>query len=562
MAEGLRARLGRIAFFAGMLALVAGRATASSDAYAWGWNGLGQLGNGTTGDALAAVTVVQGARPSGVQWVRVAAGGAHGLALGTDGRAYAWGGNGSGQLGVGTTDPGSRAALVSRGAVPLGVLLTAISAGGQHSVALGSDGKLYAWGENEHGQLGDGTTTDRTEPVEVLAGAIPAGVQVTAVSAGWEHTVALGSDGRAYAWGRNGSGQLGDGSYFGSVEPVVVASGTVTFSQVAAGRFHTLALGSDGLMRAWGGNGSGQLGDGSLEDRPTPDLVSPGAMPDGATVVAIASGWSHGLALTGAGRVYAWGANGSGQVGDGTVEDRLTPVEVTGFGEGASIGKIAANGLFSVASGSGGTLYGWGANDFGQLGDGTTVGRLQATAAARGAVRSGLEVEDLAAGAAHVLVLADGPPPLEVPVVYGGRVEGEYGSAVSGSVQAEGSAIVEYGAVGLPVGLSVDPSTGAVSGVAGQVGTFTVTVTARNAAGAGSGLMTVVLGSRAVSVTGLAVQAREYDGTTSATLTGTPTLAGVLDGDDVTLGGTGTATFTDANAGTGKAVVVGGYTLG
>ena len=561
-AGGRRAGLGCMAWVVGMLVLATGRAFAASDAYAWGWNGLGQLGTGTTDNAPVALAVAAGARPPGVQWTRVASGGAHGLALGTDGRAYAWGDNGSGQLGDGTSDPVTRAVVVSRGVVPLGVLLTAISAGGQHSVALGSDGKLYAWGENEHGQLGDGTTTDRAEPVEVVAGAIPSGVQVTAVSAGWEHTVALGSDGRAYAWGRNASGQLGTGSYFGSVEPVAVASGTVTFSQVAAGRFHTLALGSDGLMRAWGANASGQLGDGAMEGRPTPGMVSAGAIPGGATVVAIASGWLHSLALTGSGRVYAWGGNGSGQVGDGTLEDRLMPVEVTGLGAGASIGKIAANGSFSVASGPGGTLYGWGANEFGQLGDGTTVGRVEATLAARGAVRVGVEIEDLAAGPAHVLALADGPPPLEAPVVYGGRVEGTYGAAVSGAVLAEGASIVEYGAVGLPAGLMVDPATGAVSGVAGQAGTFTVTVTARNAAGIRSGQMTVELARREVTVQGHGVRSREYDGTGRAMLTGTGLLAGVLVGDDVTLEGVGTGTFADAKVGEGKGVTVEGYSLG
>ena len=213
---------------------------------------------------------------------------------------WAWGANWSGQLGDGTSTP-SNVPLLLTG--PTGVV--ALAAGGEHSLAVQSDGTVLAWGANFSGQLGDGTTDERTSPVAV------AGLtDVVALAAGYAHTLALKSDdGTVLAWGENFSGQLGDGTTNGRLTPVPVA-GLTDVVAVAAGDSHSLALKSDGSAWAWGANYSGQLGDGTTNDQTL--AVPVATLTD---VVAIAAGESHSLALRSDGSGWAWGANYSGQLG-------------------------------------------------------------------------------------------------------------------------------------------------------------------------------------------------------------------------------------------------------
>ncbi|MFM8419170.1 MAG: RCC1-like domain-containing protein, partial [Verrucomicrobiota bacterium] len=443
------------------------RARAASDLYAFGWNGVGQVGNGTGVNASTAVAVLLGDRPAGVWWSRVSGGGSHSLALGSDGWIYAWGSNAAGQLGDGTADNRTRPVAVAPGAVPAGVTFTRVSAGGQHSLALGTDGNVYAWGANPAGQLGDGTTLDRAVPVAVALGGIPSGVTVTQVHAGWDHSVALGSDGTVYAWGSNAQGQLGDGTAFGRQQPVAVQVGSVRFQSIAAGRFHTVGIGTDGRAHAWGGNVFGQLGDGSMVSQVSPVEVARGALPVGVTFSSVAAGWVHSVARGSDGKAYAWGGNMSGQLGNGSNDTQSNPVAVLGIPSGVNVAAVAANGSFSLALGSDGVVYAWGSNDTGQLGDGTILSRTVAVASARGAIRPEVAVESVAAGSQHALVLADGPPPLLPPVVVNGRLDVVYGDAVNAAVSASGTGIVEYGAVGLPAGLVLDATTGTLGGVAG-----------------------------------------------------------------------------------------------
>ena len=221
---------------------------ADSFPYGWGGNVVGQVGNGTLSDTSLPVAVSSSVISKTDVLKAVSAGGGHSVALRTDGAVYAWGANGNGQLGDGTTSDRSRAVLAELGAIPSGVILQQVSAGGSHSLALGSDGQVYAWGANGFGQLGDGTLTDRTRPVAVSAGGIPSGVTITEVRAGRDHSLALGSDGKVYAWGRNASGQLGDGTVESRSLPVAVLLGSVRCSGIAAGRFHSLGLASDGKV--------------------------------------------------------------------------------------------------------------------------------------------------------------------------------------------------------------------------------------------------------------------------------------------------------------------------
>ncbi|WP_025620196.1 chromosome condensation regulator RCC1, partial [Salinispora cortesiana] len=195
----------------------------------------------------------------------------------------------------------------------------------QHGLAApDASDTILAWGDNNDGELGDGTTTDSSTPVEV---SLPAGTTVTAIAAGHDHSLAVTSAGTALAWGDNRFGQLGDETTTDSITPVDVSllAGT-TVTAIAAGDDHSFAVTSAGAALAWGDNDRGELGDGTTTRSSTPVPVS---LPAGTTVTAIAGGIAHGLALTSAGKVLAWGLNSDGQLGDGTTADSSTPVEVS-----------------------------------------------------------------------------------------------------------------------------------------------------------------------------------------------------------------------------------------
>jgi alpha-tubulin suppressor-like RCC1 family protein len=342
-------------------------------AWAWGNNVSGQVGDGTTTqrNVPTAVTALSGV-------AAIAAGGAHTLALQAGGSVWAWGNNASGQLGDTTTSTRSTPARVLNPLSPDGFLgaVTSITAGTSHSLALEDSGTLWSWGLNSSGQIGDGTTVQRTAPVHVQAVGIAG---VTAIAADGSHNVALTQTGLVAAWGGNLLGELGNGDYDGEMLPVGV-TGVGSAVALAAGGSHTLALQPDGTVWAWGNNANGQLGDGTLAG-PTPVKVRDPLDPSGflTGVVVVAAGGSHSLALTSSFTVVAWGNNAAGQLGDGTTTERTEPVRVkdpsdpTGWLTG--VVALAAGGSHSLALRSDGTVVAWGNNAFGQLGDATTTQR-------------------------------------------------------------------------------------------------------------------------------------------------------------------------------------------
>ncbi|WP_162598686.1 RCC1 domain-containing protein [Nocardioides gilvus] len=241
-------------------------AVADGKVYSWGQNSSGKLGDGTITTKAAPVATVPGAIPSTVKITAVATGGTHSLALGDDGRVYAWGSNVSGQLGNDSTATSSLTPVATvLGATPPAVKITAIAAGANHSLALGDDGNVYAWGDNTHGRLGDDTTAKRLTPVATLRGAIPSTVTINAIAAGETHSLALGDDGNVYAWGNNLAGQLGTGT---TRVPAAASRGvipvTVTITAITATLTNSYALTSQGLAYAWGSRLTGQLGNGTL----------------------------------------------------------------------------------------------------------------------------------------------------------------------------------------------------------------------------------------------------------------------------------------------------------
>jgi alpha-tubulin suppressor-like RCC1 family protein len=246
--------------------------------------------------------------------------------------------------------------------------VAALAAGWEHTCALASGGGVKCWGWNEYGRLGDGTTTDRSTPVDVVG--LASGV--AAIAAGVEHTCALMDavhGGGVKCWGWDGYGQLGLGTITYRTTPVAVVGLASGAAAIAAGRSHTCALTSGGGVKCWGGNWHGRLGDGTTTDRSTPvDVVGLGS-----GVAALAAGWEHTCALASGGGVKCWGENGYGRLGDGTTTWRSTPVAVVGLASGAA--AIAAGRSHTCALTSGGGAKCWGWDGDGQLGLGTITYR-------------------------------------------------------------------------------------------------------------------------------------------------------------------------------------------
>ena len=236
-----------------------------------------------------------------------------------------------------------------------------VTAGNDHTCALTSVGGIKRWGRNSEGQLGDGTTTDRATPVDVV-GLIGG---VAAVSAGGSRTCALTTAGGIKCWGSNNRGQLGDGTTTDRLTPVDVSGLTSGVAAISTAIVHTCAVTTAGGLKCWGLNSEGQLGDGTTTDRLTPVDVT--GLTSGVT--AISTGNAHTCALTTAGGIKCWGSNSEGQLGDGTTTQRLTRVDVAGLTSG--VAAVSAESTHTCAVTTAGGLKCWGLNDFGQLGDGT-----------------------------------------------------------------------------------------------------------------------------------------------------------------------------------------------
>ncbi len=394
---------------------------------AWGLNSAGQLGDGTYVQRNAPIPTVLTGGLAGRSVVKQAAGQSHSLALCSDGTLVAWGFDDHGQLGRGGTGFQPAPVAVTTAGTPLaGKTVVNVAAGASHSLALCSDGTLVTWGNNSFGQLGDNTTIDRSLPVAVkVTGTALAGKSVVGIAAGYLFSLALCSDGTVAAWGYNANGQLGNGT--GSQSNIAVP---VSTAGVLAGKAvvslssnvnHTLALCADGTVVSWGFNFAGELGDGTTTNRFTPvGVTTAGTVLSGRTVVALAAGEHHSLALCSDGTLASWGQNSSGQLGDGSTSDHALAAAVVGSGSalaGRTVVAIAAGTSHSVALCSDGTLVAWGKNVNGELGDGTTTQRTLAVSVGSASLAVGERFIRVAGGsfAEHnVALVASGSPEIAV----------------------------------------------------------------------------------------------------------------------------------------------------
>ena len=312
-------------------------------------------------------------------------GNGYSLALSADGTVYAWGRNEYGQLGNGVTATNSPipVAVKTTGTSMDGKTIMQVAAGATHSLALATDGTIYAWGKNEYGQLGNDSTINSPIPVAVKTTGTPMdGKKIIQIHAGYEHSLALASDGTVYTWGRNNYGQLGKNDATDAHIPAAVQTlGTPMAGkiivQLAAGNSQSIALASDGTVYTWGWNQHGQLGNGTTMNSRIPvAVVTAGTPLVGKVVSQIAAGNAHALAMTDDGTMYTWGWNQHGQLGNNSTINSSLPVIVKTTGTplaGKMITQITSGGSpNSLVLANDGTMYTWGWNRYGQLGNGTT----------------------------------------------------------------------------------------------------------------------------------------------------------------------------------------------
>jgi alpha-tubulin suppressor-like RCC1 family protein len=426
-------------------------ATNKYSAVGWGQNLFRQLGDGSA-NVLSDVPVPV----SGLKFVTsVAAGGLHSLALLANGTVMAWGNNGFGQLGDGTT--------VTR-SVPVEVTgltgVRAIAAGADHSLALLANGRVMAWGDNENGQLGDGNQTESEVPVEVkgLTG-------VRAIAAGADHSLALLSNGTVMAWGDNESGQLGIGSTASSTTPKAV-KGLSGVAAVAGGGEFSLALTTKGTVESWGSDESGQLGNGELEEPTSKVPISVSGL---SGVSSIAAGVNHALALVSGGSVMAWGANSDGELGNGTTTTRQdTPVAVSGL---SSVTAVSAGGQDSAALLGSGSVMAWGVNKWGTLGDGATGNPSDLPVPVVGVTK----VASISAGGLHMLAYGEPIPVVTSVSPSRGPLAGGTSVTISGA-NLSGATAVKFGAAEA-TNVTVSSGTSITATAPAGTGTVDITVT-------------------------------------------------------------------------------------
>ena len=331
------------------------------------------LGDGSSNGSQRPVAVDTSGVLAGRVLVDVAAGNGFTCVRDEQGKLFCWGANGTGQLGTGdTTDSVLPRSIETSGALQ-GKQLVAVTAGVSHACAVDADGTAYCWGGNAYGQLGNGTLVDTALPTPVSAGAA-SGERFIGIGSGAYSVCAVAASGRAYCWGYNAQGQLGNGTKVNSSVPVAVSTATVLANkrllEVSAGQYHSCGVDSDGLAYCWGSNGSGRLGDGTGVDSTTPVAVSTSGALSGRNVTDIAADVQNTCTADSAGRVACWGYNGNQQIGDGTNVARLAPTAVItsgALGPEKIIG-VSVDTFRSCALAESGHAFCWGA---GPLGDGT-----------------------------------------------------------------------------------------------------------------------------------------------------------------------------------------------
>lgn len=390
----------------------------SGSLYCWGWNDDGQLGTGSYGDRNVPTLVSD----STENWSVVSAGKRHTCALKFSGAVWCWGDNSSGQLGNGTNED----SLTPVQEISMGINWEAVSAGEGHTCALKANGTLWCWGSNLYGKLGDGTAEDKSVPIQEATGAsdwislgtgenhscaakrngtvwcwgdsTPALGQGSvdpehrteptqeahqdtdwvSATTGNIHSCAIKPDSSLWCWGLGSYGVHGDGTTGGKTIPSLAAGGTNDWASVSAGGFHTCAVKNDQTLWCFGSNWIGQIGDGTQEDRLVPTMEAS----EDLNWHTVATGYRHSCGVKNDGTLWCWGENTDGQLGDGTKEDRTSPTqEIRSDTDWSFVGTGSRH---TCALKTDGTIWCWGDNDRGKLGDDTIDDKTEPTQEALG----------------------------------------------------------------------------------------------------------------------------------------------------------------------------------
>jgi len=325
--------------------------------WSWGAGNSGQLGNNATSDQSSPVQTVS----AGTNWKQVSCGEIYTAAIKTDGTLWLWGRNSVGQLGSNNlTDRSSPVQTVSAG-----TNWKQVSGGRQHTAAIKTDGTLWLWGRNSVGQLGSNNLTDRSSPVQTVS----AGSNWKQVSCGREHTAAIKTDGTLWAWGQNDYGELATNNVTDRSSPVQTVSGGNDWKLVSCGQYHTAAIKTDGTLWLWGRGQNGQLGNNSTTNRSSPVQTVAG----GTNWKQVACSFQHTAAIKTDGTLWLWGSNTEGRLGDNSRTSRSSPVQTVSGGTNWK--QVTCGDAYTAATKTDGTLWLWGEADKGRLGNNSTTDR-------------------------------------------------------------------------------------------------------------------------------------------------------------------------------------------
>ena len=364
----------------------------SGRVFTWGNNDFGQLGDNSTTDRLVPTEITSNFSFAFIdKIVNVSLGSKNSSAISSSGRVFTWGNNDFGQLGDNsTTDRLVPIEITSNFNLAFNDKIVRLSLGEFHSSAISSSGRVFTWGSNKSGQLGDNSTTDRLVPIEITSNfELDSEDKIVNLSLGFLHSSALSSSGRVFTWGSNYEGQLGswtDRPAINSLPNEITSNFDLAFNDkivsISLGEFHSSAISSSGRVFTWGSSSSGELGNGEVQDyKFTPTEITRNFVIDSNDkIVSISLGFRHSSALSSSGRVFTWGDNNQGQLGSGTNQSVINslPNEITSNFDLASYSKIVSISLgefHSSAISSTGRVFTWGFNNSGQLGDSSTTNR-------------------------------------------------------------------------------------------------------------------------------------------------------------------------------------------
>ncbi len=318
---------------------------------------------------------------------KISLGFGHTAVIKPEGSVFIWGENSNYALGDGTdVNKNTPQNITSRFLLSGNEKVTQISTGGEHSSALTSKGRVFMWGLNHNFQLGIGTFNPQSTPLDLtLSFPISNNDKIKHISLGYDHSSALSNLGRLFVWGSNTDGKLGDGTFSSErttpheITTFFPLNNTDKLSSVKLGQYHSAGLSESGRVFIWGLNYSGLLGDGTFTSRKTPtEITSLFQLPNDDKIVQISLGELHSSALSSEGRVYTWGSNDYGQLGNGTNIDSNLPIEISNkfsLSNGEKISLLSLGAVHSSAITTSGRIFVWGSNEYSVLGDGTYINR-------------------------------------------------------------------------------------------------------------------------------------------------------------------------------------------